>query len=273
MKRVYPEADWPSSWQYSYNYDLEEIYGEHTHLGYAYAYQNRREIILKLLSQVLPQGARVLDIAAAQGNITLAMAERGYDVTWNDLRSDLAGYVQAKHEFGTVSFAPGNAFELQFPMLFDAVLIAEVIEHVAHPDQFLKKVAQLVRPGGYIIMTTPNGQYFKNNLPRFSDCIDPSVFESSQFAPDSDGHIFLLYRDEVEDFTRSVGLHIDFLNMFNNPLTCGHVKLEYLLKVLPKRVVRALESFTRRLPSPLIDKSSAQMAVRFQVNCQSWAEH
>jgi len=272
MKRVYPDAGWPSSWKYSYHYDLVEIYGEKTQLGYAYAYQNRRDLTLEFLSEVLPPGAHVLDIAAAQGNLTLALAERGYHVTWNDLRSELAGYVQAKYESGTVSFAPGNAFDLKFPKPFDAVLITEVIEHVAHPDDFLNKVAKLVRPGGFIIMTTPNGRYFKNNLPRFSDCSDPSVFESVQYKPDSDGHIFLLHRDEVEQFARTAGLCIDRVCMFNNPLTCGHIKLERLLKVLPKPVVNACEAFGRSLPSPLVDKFSVQMAVRFRVTDHSCSE-
>jgi 2-polyprenyl-3-methyl-5-hydroxy-6-metoxy-1,4-benzoquinol methylase len=41
--------------------------------------------------------------------------------------------------------------------LFDAVLITEVIEHVAHPDEFLAKTAALVKPHGSIVLTTPNG--------------------------------------------------------------------------------------------------------------------
>ena len=83
----------------------------------------------------------MFDPAAGQGNFSLALAERGYRVTWNDLRVDLAGYVRLKHEHGEIEFAPGNAFALEFPEPFDAVLMTEVIEHVAHPDDFLAKTA------------------------------------------------------------------------------------------------------------------------------------
>ena len=38
----------------------------------------------------------MLDLAAGQGNFSLALAERGYRVTWNDLRGDLEGYVRLK---------------------------------------------------------------------------------------------------------------------------------------------------------------------------------
>ncbi|NJK63603.1 MAG: methyltransferase domain-containing protein [Synechococcaceae cyanobacterium SM2_3_1] len=264
MKRVYIKDSWPEAWKYSYSYDLEEIYGEIKNPGYTYAYSRRRQFTLDLLTEVLEPGSRILDIAAAQGNFSLAMAELGYDVTWNDLREDLAGYVKEKYEKGTITFSPGNAFELKFTYLFDGILITEVIEHVAHPDEFLLNTAKLVRPGGYIIMTTPNGQYFKNSLPKFSECADPSTFEAVQFRPDSDGHIFLLHRDEVESFATSVGLFIDRFILFNNPLTSGHIKLSHLLKVLPKSVVNICEDLSQRLPLMLASKISAQMAVRFR---------
>jgi 2-polyprenyl-3-methyl-5-hydroxy-6-metoxy-1,4-benzoquinol methylase len=177
MKRIYPQEHWPRSWQESNFYDRSEIYGEISHHGYAYAYGNRRRETLRLLTEVLAPGARILDVAAAQGNFSLALAELGFDVTWNDLRGELAGYVRLKYERGKITFAPGNAFELAFPSLFDAVLITEIIEHVAHPDDFLAKAAALVRPGGFIVMTTPNGGYFKNKLPKFSVCADPAVFD------------------------------------------------------------------------------------------------
>jgi 2-polyprenyl-3-methyl-5-hydroxy-6-metoxy-1,4-benzoquinol methylase len=264
VKRIEPEPDWPQSWKDSYLYDQSEIYGKISDHGYAYAYDNRRRATLRLLTGVLSPGAHVLDVAAAQGNFSLALAELGFDVTWNDLRAELADYVRLKHERGKIEFAAGNAFELAFPSLFDAVLITEIIEHVAHPDDFLIKATALVRPGGYIVMTTPNGGYFKNRLPKFSECADPSVFESVQFKPNSDGHIFLLHVDEIEPLARRVGLVVEKIALFTNPLTAGHVKTEALLKILPRGIVQIAESISRSLPSPLKKKTLVQMAVRFR---------
>src|SRR4051812_2101512 len=185
MREIKPEADWPESWACSYRYDCQEVFGTPSNWGYAYAYRNRRKQALQLLTEAVKPGATILDLAAAQGNFTLDLAERGYRVTWNDLRGELIGYVQKKYEFGEVSYATGNAFDLEFDQLFDGVLLCEVIEHVAHPDQFMANVARLLKPGGIAVMSTPNGRYFRNNLPRFSDCPDPSIFESVQFKPNS----------------------------------------------------------------------------------------
>lgn len=264
MKRPEPRESWPESWKQSYFYDLQEVHGERSNLGYAYAYDNRRCRTLRLITEAVPAGARILDVAAAQGNFALSLAEMGYEVTWNDLRAELAGYVRLKYESGTISFAPGNVFELQFPSLFDAVLITEIIEHVAHPDDFLAKIAWLVRPGGHIVMTTPNGAYFRNKLPKFSECSDPSVYETVQFGSTSEGHIFLLYPEEIRQLATGAGLTIDRFDLFTNPLTNGHIKLESLLHLLPRHLVDGLESISQSLPSPIARRGLVQMAVRFR---------
>ncbi|HEX4640453.1 MAG TPA: methyltransferase domain-containing protein [Chthoniobacterales bacterium] len=264
MKRIQPQPEWPQSWKESHFYDRSEIYGEISHYGYAYAYDNRRKATLQLLTEVLSPGARVLDVAAAQGNFSLALAELGFDVTWNDLRAELADYVRLKYERGKIAYAAGNAFELNFPSLFEAVLITEVIEHVAHPDEFLAKAAALVRPGGYIVMTTPNGGYFRNRLPKFSECADPSVFESVQFKPNADGHIFLLHVDEIEPLAQRAGLTVEKIVLFTNSLTAGHVKTESHLKILPPGIVRVAERFTELLPHALKKKALVQIGVRFR---------
>ena len=264
MNRVFPEADWPDAWRLSYSYDKEEVYGEIACRGYAYAYDNRRRYTLDLLKRAVPPGSAILDIAGAQGNLSIAAAELGYDVTWNDLRADLADYVRRKDNTGRIAYAPGNAFDLEFPQLFDAVIITEVIEHVAHPDDFLEKTASLVKPGGWIVMTTPNGGYFRNDLPRFSDCTDPSVFESQQFGPNGEDHIFLLHEDEVRAFAATAGLEVADLRLFNNPLTSGHVKLERALWKLPRSTVDRIETALQRLPGPVARRLMVHMAVLFR---------
>jgi 2-polyprenyl-3-methyl-5-hydroxy-6-metoxy-1,4-benzoquinol methylase len=255
--------NWPESWKLSHAYDLEEVFGQVRYYGYVYAYQRRMLETLGLVQRVTRPPARILDVAAAQGNFSLRLAELGYRVTWNDLRADLADYVQLKHEHGDLQFAPGNVFDLGFAGDFDLVLITEIIEHVAHPDGFLQKIGQLVKPGGHIVMTTPNGGYFKNQLPKFSECPDPSQFEAMQFMPNSDGHIFLLHADEVEGLAAKAGLKVEQIRIYTNSLTNGHMKTETLLKVLPKRWVEILDTASGCLPWPLRKKLHTGMAVLF----------
>jgi 2-polyprenyl-6-hydroxyphenyl methylase/3-demethylubiquinone-9 3-methyltransferase len=264
MREITPEADWPESWAYSYKYDREEVFGTPSNWGYAYAYRNRRKETLLLVTEAVNPGATILDLAAAQGNFTLDLAERGYRVTWNDLRADLAGYVQRKYEWGDVRYIAGNAFELTFAEGFDCVLFCEVVEHVAHPDQFIANIARLVKPGGVAVMTTPNGRCFRNGLPRFSDFPDPSVFETEQFKPDSDGHIFLLWPDEIRNFAQQSGLSVERQTFFTTPLTNGYMKMHYLLPFMPEPWVWALERVAQLLPPNAKELLMVQTATRFR---------
>lgn len=264
MKKMTFSDEWPQTWKDSYGYDCWEIYGQKSLLGYSYAYGSRRRNTLELVQQVAPVGSTILDVAAAQGNFSLALAEMGYNVTWNDLREDLIGYVELKHERGSLDFAPGNVFDLHFPKPFDVILITEIIEHVAHPDAFLKKIGELVKPGGYVVLTTPNGGYFLNKLPKFSECTDPSQFESKQFEPNSDGHIFLLHPDEMDTLVRSAGLSLLEKRLFTNPITNGHLKTSALLQVLPQSSVNAIERLTSLLPPGLSNKINVGMAALLQ---------
>ena len=265
MKKPVPDASWPASWRTAYAFDCMEFFGEQARApGYVCAYQTRFAKLIEAVEAHVPRGGRIIDVAAAQGNFSLALAERGYDVTWNDLREELAGYVELKFERGTVRYRGGDAFALGEGD-FDAVVITEIIEHVAHPDEFLTRVASLVRPGGHVFMTTPNGGYVRNRLPRFSTFADPSVFEDVQFKPDADGHIFLLHADEIPALAEAAGLEIRDLQLFTNPLTAGHIKLSLLHKVVPKATIMRLEKTSQTvLPGDVARRLLTQLGVWFR---------
>lgn len=264
MKSVTPVAEWPESWRHVYAFDRVEVFGDRSNPGHTRAYRTRARHVMEMAESVLVPGARILDIAAAQGNYTLWLAERGFDVTWNDLRADLEGYVRLKWERGTVRYAPGDAFALAFPHPFDLVVVTEIIEHVAHPDEFLRTAASLTRPGGYVLLSTPNGGYFLSDRPRFSATADPSQYEAMQFRPDASGHIFLLHEDELTPLAAAAGLGVREVRLFTNPLTNGHLKLATLHGVVPGAALSAVEWTTRHLPRALVRRLHTAMAVLLQ---------
>lgn len=45
------------------------------------------------------------------------------------------------------------------PASFDIVVAVEVLEHVEDDDAFVRNVAQVLKPGGTFVMTTPNGDF------------------------------------------------------------------------------------------------------------------
>ena len=117
----------------------------------------------------LRSGSRVLDVAAGNGNATLAAARRWCRVTSTDYVPSLleAGRVRAQAEGHEVEFRTADAECLPFPdASFDAVLSTFGVMFTADQDQAASELARVCRPGGKIGMAnwTPEsfiGQLFK----------------------------------------------------------------------------------------------------------------
>jgi SAM-dependent methyltransferase len=50
----------------------------------------------------------------------------------------------------------GDAHDLKFKACFDTVLAGELIEHLQNPGEFLGGVARALKPGGRLVLSTPN---------------------------------------------------------------------------------------------------------------------
>jgi SAM-dependent methyltransferase len=51
---------------------------------------------------------------------------------------------------------------------FDGVVCVEVIEHVPDDTAFVTQIARVLKPGGWLYLTTPNGDYVRNEPPNYN---------------------------------------------------------------------------------------------------------
>ena len=117
----------------------------------------------------LRSGSRVLDVAAGNGNATLAAARRWCDVTSTDYVASLleSGRVRAQAEGHTIQFQEADAENLPFPdASFDVVLSTFGVMFTPNQDNAARELARVCKPGGRIGMAnwTPEsfiGQVFK----------------------------------------------------------------------------------------------------------------
>jgi len=130
---------------------------------------------LQLVGELLAEACdlrtdeRVLDVAAGNGNATLAAARRGCKVTSTDYVVALLdrGAERARAERLDVSFKVANAEALPFEdASFDAVLSTFGVMFTPHQAQAASELARVCRPGGRIGLAnwTPEsfiGQMFK----------------------------------------------------------------------------------------------------------------
>lgn len=51
---------------------------------------------------------------------------------------------------------------------YDGVLCIEVLEHIVEDEAFIEQTARILKPGGWLYLTTPNGDYIKNVPPDYN---------------------------------------------------------------------------------------------------------
>ena len=117
----------------------------------------------------LRAGSRVLDVAAGNGNATLAAARRWCDVTSTDYVPSLleSGQARARAEGHTIAFQEADAENLPFPdASFDVVMSTFGVMFTPNQDKAASELARVCKPGGRIGLAnwTPEsfiGQLFK----------------------------------------------------------------------------------------------------------------
>lgn len=101
---------------------------------------------------------RLLDVGCGTGLLMNAMRHRGWDVEGVDFTPDA---VRAARERFGLPVVEGTLESARFPSAsFDAAVLWNVIEHVPDPAATIAEVARVLRPGGLIVMATPNVDAF-----------------------------------------------------------------------------------------------------------------
>jgi SAM-dependent methyltransferase len=105
---------------------------------------------------VPPSCRRVLDVGCGAGHLGRLLKDRGHHVTGVELVPEAAAeagrcldaVVTADVESG-LPFPPGS---------FDAVVFADLLEHLVDPWRVLREAAGLLTPGGVVVASVPNVQ-------------------------------------------------------------------------------------------------------------------
>jgi 2-polyprenyl-6-hydroxyphenyl methylase / 3-demethylubiquinone-9 3-methyltransferase len=141
------------------------------------------------------RGKTVLDVGCGGGILADSMARKGAEVTGIDL-STKALQVARLHalEAGTQGVTyrevSAEALAAEMPASFDVVTCMEMLEHVPDPASVVRACSTLVKPGGWVFLSTLNrnarsflfaivgAEYLLNLLPRgtheYSKMIRPS---------------------------------------------------------------------------------------------------
>ena len=140
--------------------DAAALYGDGYFQGEEYLDYERDKVFLQRnfgqrLADVTKRvpGGRLLEIGSAYG-FFLDLARAHFDVVGYEVNRTAARH--AREVLGldvrTGDFLYGDDDDGSAP--FDAVVMWDVVEHLARPDRFLARIARLTRPGAALFITT-----------------------------------------------------------------------------------------------------------------------
>ena len=97
---------------------------------------------------------RLLDVGCAFGHLAATASERGWDVYATDLSRVAAAH--ARTRFGVRVFVSDPCRAAIAPGSMDLITLHDVIEHVSTPRTLLAQLLPVLRPSGWLHVTTPN---------------------------------------------------------------------------------------------------------------------
>lgn len=203
-------------------------------------------IILSVIDRYLKKGMNVLDIGCGAGTLSFYVGNKGCKVVGIDIAGN--AITSAKSSLASMNIKNVHFFTMDFPKKvptrneeFDIILCIEVLEHLHEEKLALRRIEDLLKPGGIAIISVPskNAPMYRLGL---ADEFDKRV-----------GHLRRYTLEELKDRCESIGFTIleskktegvlrNFL--FLNP-TAG--KLVRLIKYFMVNVVSLIDEVSLRL--------------------------
>lgn len=106
------------------------------------------------LLELIPAGGRLLEIGCACGFLLVAARERGFAAQGVEMSGWASAH--ARDAYG-LDVKTGRLETANLPAAsFDAVVMADVIEHLTDPRRTLQAIDRVLRPGGRLLLLTPD---------------------------------------------------------------------------------------------------------------------
>lgn len=191
------------------------------------------------------ENKRVAELGCGNGNLTVVLAQfassiDGFDVDVTAL--ERAATLAPLISKANVHFYPIHGYRTgASPESYDVVLSADVLEHVTDPASYLKECNRILRPGGLLLLTTPNGLVSQK---------DPRIIrEHSPF------HITEYYPEELRTLITTSGFRLQEVFRKSDTKSGGYRRKRSPAERLRHRIIWTLRSVSDRLGlwfSPLV---------------------
>ena len=129
-------------------------------------HKRRIECTLELVQESLKKlknKPRILDLGCGQGHITVRVKKRFPNAEITALDYSVSAIEYASNNFQGIDFSVGSAFDLPYiSNYFDIVICNNLWEHVTNPFTLLDEIRKVLKPSGFLIVSTPSRYRFRN---------------------------------------------------------------------------------------------------------------
>jgi len=173
------------------------------------------------------KSTKILEIGSGLGYLTYSLIKANYDAVGIDISQ--TAVMNANENFGD-HYICADLFQYAplHPESFDIVILTEVIEHIDKPLDFIESIIKLLRPGGRVIISTPNKSLYPKDI--IWDTEMPPV------------HIWWFSEDSMKYISKKKNTNITFINFSN------YYKDKF-------RAIEIAQLYNGQVPKPLFNKN------------------
>jgi 2-polyprenyl-3-methyl-5-hydroxy-6-metoxy-1,4-benzoquinol methylase len=116
--------------------------------------------------KMVPQNRRltILDLGCGTGEMSTLLCHGRHQVIGLDISQNAMKKFGQRHFPGIVAtLEEGIPFQSES---FDMLWCSEVIEHLRSPERFLAECCRILKPGGQLLLSTPNSSYYAYRILR-----------------------------------------------------------------------------------------------------------
>jgi len=152
--RLTPEEIWKRySPDYFWNEYLPALGVKDGHVDLEY-FDGRHSAMLQLIARARPNRGRMVEVGAGGGFFLKAAERAGWTVAGIEISSEGVEFATSRL---ALDVRRESAEDLNFPAAsFDVAVMFDVIEHLLDPAAALQRVRTVLRPGGLLVISTPN---------------------------------------------------------------------------------------------------------------------
>lgn len=172
------------------------------------------------LAKHLPlPNARILDIGCGGGLFLSLLKERGAQVVGIELSDSRAHYAKTKHGLNIDKHPiESDHWQHGYANHFDAVTLWDVIEHVNYPGLTLRSTANVLKPGGLLLIDTPCRDSFYHRFGELTYRLTGGrfpTFLNAMYSSHLFGHKQIFSTSEMRALFESTGLEVLDLHKFH----------------------------------------------------------